>query len=279
MITGVLFLTAGYGIRAEPFSLYRPKCLLPWQENTVLGSLALQLTQLKPEIVACNASRCPELIRREMKKYWNGRFELLFEERPLGTAGTLARNAELIQGNWIICNTDFCMDIPLDALVKTYSEKDTGWTVLTGKMPEYGSYRALEFEGEKRHYTGISVISGEVASAAAEEQISGGVFSDLRRAAYKKGISLSQCFTCNRWLDLGETELFRKHTLEKGSYIHPSAVVEDGAVLQGFYYVGAGCIIRNGGFVRNSVLLEGSEVGAGCQVEGRVFSGHFCRGK
>jgi hypothetical protein len=36
-LQGVLLLTAGFGRRAEPLSLFRPKALLPFREKTLLG--------------------------------------------------------------------------------------------------------------------------------------------------------------------------------------------------------------------------------------------------
>ncbi len=259
-LQGVLFLTAGYGTRAEPLSFARPKCLLPWKNGTLLGSLISQFTVLEPEVMAFNASRCPELILEEASRYWKGETRLIFEERPLGVCGTLATNSDLLRGTWAVCNTDFVMNVPAAAMVSDHTASGAGWTVLTCDLPAGGGYRALVVEGRERHYAGVSIISSEVARAASSRQISEGFFTTLRKTCEERGIHIREYYHGNRWLDMGETELFRKNTLLEGSFVHPSASVSRGASLEGFYSVGPYCIINDGAVVRNSVLLEGSEV-------------------
>lgn len=262
-LQGVLFLTAGYGKRAEPLSFARPKCLLPWKGGTLLGNLVNQFASLEPEMMVFNASRCPELILAEASRHWKGETRLLFEERPLGASGTLAANAGLFKGTWAVCNTDFVMDVPANELVEHHIASRSGWTALTCDFPDEGKYGFLEICGKKRHYAGVSVISGKVAETASSKQINGGFFTALRKACAELGIHICDYYHPSRWLDMGETELFRINTLREGSFVHPAASVGSGASLEGFYSVGANCIINNGAVVRNSVLLEGVQLSAG----------------
>lgn len=272
-IQGVLFLTAGYGTRAEPLSFCRPKALLPWRETTLLGNLIDRFAVVNPESMAFNASRCPELILQEVRKHWNGRARMLFEERPLGLPGTLAMNRELFKGHWIITNTDMVLDVPIEEMVEFHLMSGSRWTVLTGDFPEYGEYGSLSVSGRSRHYLGVSIISPEVAAICAEKQLSTGFFSSLRSAAAAKGIFLTEFFTGSdtSWLDMGEPHLFRKHLLAQGSYIHPSAVIIDGADLEGFYWIGSSCIINSGVLIRDSVVLEGSELLSGASIVNSVL--------
>lgn len=276
-VDGVLFLTAGYGTRAEPLSIPMPKCLLPFGETTILGKLIDQFRKLDPPVMAFNASRCPEVILSEVSLHWKGRTELLFEERPLGAAGTLARNHELLTGTWIVCNTDFAMDVPVTDLTETHFSSGSSWTVLTGDMPEKGHYGSLRVNGEDRHYMGISVVNSEIPQMAYEKQIYTGFFSALRKAAEESGMVISEYFTGSEWLDMGETELFREHTLALGSYVHPTASVDPGAILQGCYSVGPYCIIQADALVKNSVLLKGSQVLSGASVVNSVLPAYFCK--
>ena len=259
-LQGVLFLTAGYGTRAEPLSFARPKCLLPWKNRTLLGNLIRQFEVLEPEIMAFNASRCPELILEEVSRYWKGDTRLIFEERPLGACGTLAANSDLLRGTWAVCNTDFVMEVPAAAMVSQHASDGGGWTVLTCDLPACGGYSSLVIEGRERHYAGVSIISAEVARTASSLQISEGFFTTLRKACLDKGIPIREYYHRDKWLDMGETELFRRNTLLEGSFVHPSARVSQGALLEGFYSLGPYCIINRGASVRNSVLLEGAEI-------------------
>ncbi len=270
-IQGVLFLTAGYGTRAEPLSFCRPKALLPWRDTTLLGDLIDRFAVVDPETIAFNASRCPELILQEGRRHWNGGTRMLFEERPLGLPGTLSRNRELFAGHWIVTNTDMVLDAPIEEMVEFHLKSGSRWTVLTGNFPEYGEYGGLSLNCRSRHYLGVSIISPEVAAICAEKQLSTGYFSSLRSAAAARGIFLNEFFTRTSWFDMGEPHLFRKHLLAQGNYIHPSAVIIDGVDLEGFYWIGSSCIINSDVLVRDSVVLEGSELLSGASIVNSVL--------
>lgn len=276
-IQGVLFLAAGFGTRAEPLSFARPKSLLPLEDSTLLGSLLRQFKELDPEVMAINASRCPELLLEEMRRHWKGRIELLFEERPLGTVGTISRNSGLFRGTWVLSNTDFAMEVPVSDLVEDHFNKDSSWTVLTGGFPEKGKYRSLDIGGAKSHYLGVSVISSEIAGIASGEQAVSGLFTGLRTAALSRGYSLNGYFSDREWIDMGETELFRKHTLARGCYIHPGATVQPGSVLEGFYWIGPSCMIKAGSRVKNTVMLQGSSVLSGASAVNTVLPWFYKR--
>lgn len=265
-IQGVLFLTAGYGTRAEPLSFFRPKALLPWGYSTLMGNLVRQFAAVDPESMVFNASRCPELVMQEAENNWSGMTRLLFEERPLGAPGTLGKNCGLFQGHWIVTNTDMVLDVPVREMIDFHLGTGSKWTVLTGDFPGYGNYSPLYVNGKPRHYLGVSIISQEIAEIAAGEQLGTGFFSLLRKAAEKEGIVIREFFSRTKWLDMGEVNLFRKHLLSKGSYIHPSADIYDGANLQGVYWIGSSCNILPGASVRDSVMLEGSTLSSGSQL-------------
>ena len=270
-IQGVLFLTAGYGTRTEPLSFCRPKALLPWLDTTLLGNLVSQFAVLDLEVMAFNASRCPELVLQEGGRHWGGKTKLLFEERPLGLPGTLSLNREMFNGHWIISNTDMVLDVPVEEMIEFHLRSGSKWTVLTGKFPDYGNYGGLPVNGLSRHYLGVSIISPEVAALAAEEQLATGFFTKLRRAAAAEGIQVREFFTDTEWLDMGEVRLFRKHLLNRGSYIHPSARIYDEVILEGFYWVGSSCIISRRVLIRDSVMLEGSVLSPGASLVNGVL--------
>jgi len=277
-IQGVLFLTAGYGTRAEPLSLYRPKALLPWGETTLLGKLVNQFKVIEPEVIACNATKCPELVYREVRRYWPGKIRMLFEEKPLGLPGTLSANAEMFKGHWVISNTDMVLDIPVREMVEFHLSTGSEWTVLTGSFPDYGKYGSLPVNGNSRHYLGVSIVSPKVVRIARIEQLSTGFFTLLRSAAEKAGIFINEYFTSADWLDMGSFHLIRKHLLMNGSYIHPSAHVHRDANLEGLYWIGSSCIISSGAVIRNSVMLDGAVLLPGASLVDDVVPWFVKRG-
>ncbi len=277
-IQGVLLLTAGYGTRAEPLSLYRPKALLPWGETTLLGKLVDQFKVIEPDVVACNATKCSDLVQQEVRRCWHGRTELLLEEEPLGLPGTLSVNAEMFKGQWIISNTDMVLDVPVQEMVEYHFSTGSKWTVLTGNFPGYGKYGSLTVNGNPRHYLGVSVVSPEVAGIAKQEQLSIGFFTLLRSAAEKEGIFINEYITDTDWLDMGSFHLIREHMLLQGSYIHQSARVHRDAKLEGSYRIGRSCVVASGAVVRNSVMLEGAVLLPGARLVNDIVPWFVKRG-
>jgi NDP-sugar pyrophosphorylase family protein len=222
-------------------------------------------------MIACNASRCPELVVQSVCRHWTGETKLLYEERPLGLPGTLSENRGLFKGHWIVSNTDIVMNVPVQEMVDFHLSSGSKWTVLTGDFPGYGSYGALFVNGKPRHYLGVSIISPEIASLAARGQMSTGFFTGLRKAAETAGISIREYFTDTEWFDMGTADLFRKHLLLQGSYIHPSARIHEDAELEGFCHVGSSCIISRDAVLRRSVMLEGSVLLPGASLVDAVL--------
>lgn len=266
VIQGVLLLVAGYGTRAEPLTYLRPKALLPYENTTLLGKLIGQFVSLSPNSILVNTSRCPELVASEVLKQWTGETEVLFEERPLGAPGTLRRNRELLKGTWILSNTDIVIDIPLSEMVNQHFESGSDWTVLTGNFPDYGTYGTLSVNGKSRHYLGVSIISERIIELAFAHQLSYGFFSTLRNLAEEDGIEIKEFFTDREWLDMGEVDLYRKHLLKKGNYIHPKAQIHPSAILEEPYWIGNSCIIARDAYICNSVVLEKAVVMVGASV-------------
>ncbi len=226
--------------------------------------------------MAFNSSRCPELVMAEVRRHWPGKI-LSFLEEPPGRKGTLGLNQDVFQGTWILCNTDFVMDIPLADLLLDHISLNSRWTVLTAEFPETGNYGTLSVSGTRAHYAGVSVISPEVARCAGAPGTGPGFFTGLRKAFRERGFSIHGHHSTARWHDTGETELYRRYALSRGSFVHPLAEVRAGASLEGFYLIDASCIIHGGAVVRNSVLLEGSSVLPGAAAEDTVLPWFFSK--
>ncbi|OPL19349.1 MAG: hypothetical protein AVO35_11435 [Candidatus Aegiribacteria sp. MLS_C] len=281
--SGALLLTAGFGTRAEPLSLVRPKCLLPWGETTVLGFLAERAAALDPGLIALNASRCPELVLSALDQVWpRDRCRLYFEERPLGTAATLSRHCGLLSsGTWMLGNTDMVIpELDLHAMLRRHRESGAAWTALTGVLPAGGDYRPLHADrcgrfghgGETgTHYLGISFIEPSVSRLAMETQCSGGLFTELAPLAAGKCGDLLVFHHEGRWLDMGRMERLRENILSGGSFVHPTACISSDAVLSGSYHIGRGCMLGGGTELHDSVMLEGSTLESG-RLESTILS-------
>jgi NDP-sugar pyrophosphorylase family protein len=272
---GVLFLTAGYGTRADPLSVLRPKALLPWGEETLLGRLAAQASALGAGIFCANASRCPELVLNELSTAGPDGVEtrLLFEERPLGAVSTICRLGRTgISGTWAVSNTDMVMETPFEPMLRFHRDNRAHWTIMTGNMPGTGDYGELHVDsdgafgipqGYGRHYLGISILEPEVFELAVTTLGQGSLFGELAPTARSKGLMLKSFEYCGEWKDMGRLESIRKNILDRGCFVHPFASVSSGAVLQGSYYIGKNCLVAESATVRDSVMLDSSVVAEG----------------
>ncbi len=264
-LEGVLLLTAGFGRRAEPLSLTRPKALLPFLDGTLLGRLARAAGRLKPGVLAVNASRCPALVLQEARSGSGMEPVLLFEERPLGVVSTLAGMADSVRGPWMVCNTDMVVDADLDGLLEHHRAVGALCTLLCGEMPLTGGYGSVAVSGVPRHFMGISVLEPEVFRRSAMRQGFQNLFSPLivgEPAGYE-GAEV--------WMDMGVEELYRLNLLGQGTFIHPEARVSAGAVLAGNCHVSKGCVVADGAFISGSVMLEGSAVEKNARLEEEVL--------
>jgi NDP-sugar pyrophosphorylase family protein len=272
---GVLFLTAGYGTRADPLSVLRPKALLPWGEETLLGRLVRQSEALRPGRYRANASRCPGLVLDELEAASPEGADtgILFEERPLGTVSTLCRMGRAgVDGTWVVSNTDMVMEAPFGEMMEHHVGTGADWTALTGDMPEEGSYGTLHVDpegafgvaaGYGRHYLGISILSPGVFGLAVETLGSGILFGDLAPEARRRGLRLGTFEHCGTWMDMGRLESIRRNILGRGTFVHPFATVSRGASLSGDCYLGRNCLVAEGASVADSVMLDSSVVESG----------------
>lgn len=272
-LDGVLLLTAGFGQRAEPLSLVRPKALLPFQDGSLLGRMALEAGRMNPRLLAVNASRCPALVLEETRKCSRMDPLLLFEERPLGVVSTLSALAGTVRGPWMLMNTDMVLKADLEGLFRKHQAGGALCTLLCGDPPAMGSYGSVQVSGVPRHYLGVCVLEPEVFLRSEQQQGFQNLFSPLivgEPAGYE-GAEV--------WMDMGEAELFRLNLLGQGSFIHPEANVSTNAVLARSFHVSKGCVVEAGAVLSDSVMLEGSALTAGAGLEAEVlpwFSRRSC---
>jgi len=264
-LEGVLLLTAGFGRRAEPLSLLRPKALLPFRDQTLLGLLATEAGRLDPERLFVNASRCPDLVLGETLRASRREAVLLFEERPLGAAATLAGLAGTMTGPWMLMNTDMTVRADLEGLFSHHRASGALCTLLCGDFPRWGSYGKVLVRGVPRHYMGVCVIEPEAARRAARLQGFQGLLSPLiigEPAGYEQ---------VEEWADMGEVDIYRRNLLAHGGFIHPGASVSPDASVLGNCHVSKGCVVEPGAVIQDSVMLEGSSVSAGSRLENAVL--------
>lgn len=167
-------------------------------------------------------------------------------------------------------NTDMVTDADPGAMLSAHVGSGSDWTVLAG--PPRDGYGRLRTGGDGSfgrgpcgmHYWGIGIMEPAVFGLAAGMP-GAGMFGGLAEAASGAGMRLGvhEAGSGASWIDTGSVETYRTGLLSSGSYVHPDAVVEDGASLSGRWFVGRGCRVRSGSRLADSVMLDGSELAGG----------------
>lgn len=217
-----------------------------------------------------NASRCPDLVGRTIEEATGAECGILFESRPLGACRTIAGLAGLAGGAWFVANTDMVTDADPGGMLAAHRRSGNDWTVLAG--PPLEGYGVLRVGGDGSfgcgtsgmHYWGIGILEPRILELASRLP-GAGMFDGLARAARESGMRLGvyEAGPGASWIDTGAVESYRTGLLSTGSFVHPEASVEAGAVLAGRWFVGRGCVVRSGSRLADSVMLDGSVLDGG----------------
>lgn len=115
-----LVLAAGYGSRLSPLTDILPKCLMPINGTPLLHYWICDLLQAGANEILINTHYKSEMVKDFVKnQFYNHKVEFVFEEKLLGTAGTLFKNKIFFQNtNFLVVHSDNYTDLNLNELKK-----------------------------------------------------------------------------------------------------------------------------------------------------------------
>ena len=299
-------LCAGWGERLQPLTGQVPKPLVPVCGIPLCEFALARIAASGVERIVINTHRLPGAFARLFPDYpapssYAG-VEVLFRHEPvlLETAGGL-KNVEdlLLPGPVLVHNGDILAELDLTALFAAHAE---GGGLSTLALRSGGAEKRVAYDAARGEvtdlrgalgstdprflYTGVCVVApGLLARIPGGQPVSFvPVWLDALRAGAKiAGVVLDG----GVWRDIGTVgEYMRIHAdLASGAvrlvppagapagwpvWRMPGARVADDAVLDGWNWCGAGCVVASGARVKDSVLWAGSRVEAGAAVEGSV---------
>lgn len=152
-----VILAGGKGTRLLPFSINFPKPLVPLGDTPVLKVLIHRLIRYGITDITLTLGHLAELV----KAYFDQHQSLLerinlryvFEERPTGTAGSLAL-VPALRETFLVMNGDLLTDLDFDALVKFHREQEAVLTIATHARHVKVDLGIVEFDERNRitHY-------------------------------------------------------------------------------------------------------------------------------
>jgi len=300
-------LAAGLGTRLAPLTDILPKPLVPVFHKPLLTFALDSLIEAGVRSIALNTHHLPEAFTPLFgvePSYCDRSLRLFHEPLLLDTGGGI-RNASpaLGESTFFLYNGDILADLPLAELLAIHRSSGALATLLLRPAEGGGlanvsfdkiSGRVLDLrgalgatEGERSVYSGIAVFEPGILKWIPKE----GPYSIIVALieAMRSGEKIGGMLVVERlWIDLGTPSSYLKaHRLladpvnrpgylsdsEWPLMIHPEALVESGARLEGTVSVGPGALVRKGAIVKDSVIWPGAVIGSEARLESCIVSG------
>ena len=121
-----LLLAAGLGTRLRPLTKTEPKCLVKIKNKPLLEIWFDKLEGIEVERTLINLHYLPHKVERFLETQKHRKFELykFYEEKLLGTAGTLIANYKFFKNSTgILMHADNFSNFDLDELTKAHNNK------------------------------------------------------------------------------------------------------------------------------------------------------------
>jgi mannose-1-phosphate guanylyltransferase len=314
-----VILAGGEGTRLRPLTLSTPKPVVPVVDRPFLRHQLDLLAGAGVREVVFSVAYRPERVEAV---FGDGsslglRIRYAVEHSPLGTGGAVRHALPLLDERTIVLNGDILTDVDLSAVVARHAAHGAAATILLAPVPNPAAYglvetdpagRVLRFLEKPRPdeittntiNAGVYVLETRVIDlmpAGVQHSIERGFFPAL----LARGDLVIGPVHRGYWIDIGTPEKYlqvhrdilgRRFPValdgerRAGGVVHPGARVDEGALLDGCFYVGPGCEVaagarlgpdavlvagarvRPGAHVRDSVLWSGVDVGEGCDVQG-----------
>jgi mannose-1-phosphate guanylyltransferase len=248
------------------------------------------------------------------------RIRYAVEETPLGTGGAVKNAEPLLDERAIVLNGDVLADLDLASVVARHEGEGAAATILLTPVPNPAAYGLVETDLRGRVLrfvekpepeqirtntinAGIYILERKVL-----ELMPPGKKHSIEReffpALLERGDRVLGPVHEGYWIDIGTPEKYLQvhrdilagrfpvaldGTSRGGGWIHPSARVDAGVVLEPPFYVGPGCVVEDsaglgpdtvlvadvevapGARIRDSVLWRGVTVGPGAEVAGSLL--------
>ena len=314
-----MILAGGEGTRLRPLTLSVPKPVVPVVDRPFLRhQLDLLATVGVSDIVFSVAYR-PERVQAVFGdgQALGRRIYYAVEETPLGTGGAVRNALDHLDDVTVVFNGDVLTDVDLPAVLRAHRESGASATIVLTPVPNPSAYGLVETDAGGRILRFVekpdpSQITTDTINAGIYildtrtlDLMPAGVNYSIERgffpALIARGDRLTGYVHRGYWIDIGTPEKYlqvhrdilrRRFPValdapeSRGGWIHATARIHADAVLEGPFYVGAGCTVAAGARlgpdatltsgvhveasarVQDSVVWEGTTVGEGTQVDG-----------
>jgi len=316
-----VILAGGEGTRLRPLTLTTPKPVVPVVDRPFLRHQLDLLASAGIREVVFSVAYRPERVEAV---FGDGsslglRIRYAVEESPLGTGGAVRNAFDLLDERTVVLNGDVLTDVDLPATIARHEKEKAQATILLTPVHNPAVYGLVETDAAGRvkrflekprpeQITTNNVNAGiYVLETRVLEMMPAGVNTSIERvffpALLARGDRVLGPVHRGYWIDIGTPEKYLQvhrdilnrrfrvplaGTPRADGFVHETARVPPGALLDGHFYVGPGCVVEEGArlgpdavlvsdvrvergaYVRDSVLWAGARVAADCEVEGSL---------
>lgn len=283
-----MILAAGEGTRLRPLTLTMPKPMVPIAHVPLLERTVASLERQGITELAVNLYHKPDAIRAHFGA------RLTYSEEPtlLGTAGGVKRLEGFLDTTFAVLYGDNLYDFALEPLVRFHRESGALATIATFETPNPtacglvvtdSAGRVTRFQEKPRPEevftntanAGVYILEPEVLQA-----IPAGMACDFGKdvfpALLERAPGRVVALPLRGYLrDTGTPENYRQANWDRLAQgepgVHPGAVVDTCAVLEGNNVLGKGCLIARGAQLHDCILWDDCQIGAGATLSGAIL--------
>ena len=121
-----ILLSAGLGTRLRPQTFHKPKCLMEINNEPILGIWIEKLYNLGCSEILINTHYFSDQVEEFIKNFkkFPINIKTSYEEKLLGTAGTLMNNLDFIEDDTLLIHSDNFTTSNLNGLIKKHNKKN-----------------------------------------------------------------------------------------------------------------------------------------------------------
>ncbi|MBU2590404.1 MAG: NDP-sugar synthase [Nitrospinae bacterium] len=307
MQTKAIILSAGFGKRLLPLTETTPKPLLPIAGIPIIRRTINNLASFGIKEIVINLHHLADEIKRALTTPPPGiKIHFTEEAEILGTAGGIKGAQHILGGgDFIVINSDIIAEIDFKDLIKQHKEKEALATMVLRQDPDVEKYGPIETDNNgkirrllnkpdldnniqlaKYMFTGVQVMSPRFL-----ERIPKTGYSDISKDIYPKLVAAEEGLygyvTKGYWTDIGTPETYLRanfRELAKSSesfpnrkgitppvYIGKDCQIGENVKIGPNCLIGNNCSIKSGAKISETVIMDGTTIGAGAEVISSVI--------
>ena len=299
-----LILAGGKGTRLRPLTVYTPKPVVPVVNRPFLLYQIDMLRNAGITDITLSLSYQPDKIEHILGNGSDFGVNLRYitEPSPMGTGGAYKFAAHEIRETTVVLNGDVLTDLDLGKVIAFHQEKGAVATLSLFPVDDPSRYGLAKIDGENRILgflekpkpeelaeiqintinAGVYVLEPSVLDLIAKDENKSFEYDVFPEILKRELPFFGYVMDGNYWLDIGTPDSYMKahqdflngniggFELEKanGSDIAERAVIDDRSV------IGAGCVIKSGVQIINSVIGPGVHIDEKAVIENSVIWSH-----